>query len=131
MKFGGHQAAVGLTVRKRDFPALREGLMKSATAHAEARVPGAQLKKVQPEADLSFHEANTTWWQDLQRSLPPLRQLTLAHFRGPQAGRAIQHYQHQCEAKQQHANHFWLDQHFAEQQFLRWLDGVAQQLGYE
>ncbi len=70
LKFGGHQAAVGLTVRKRDFPALREGLLKSATAHAETRLPGARVKKVTAEAELSFHEANTTWWQDLQRLEP-------------------------------------------------------------
>ena len=30
LKFGGHQGAVGMTVRKSDFPALREGLFKAA-----------------------------------------------------------------------------------------------------
>ena len=39
LKFGGHQGAVGMTVRKSDFPALREGLFKAA----QERVPGASV----------------------------------------------------------------------------------------
>ena len=50
LKFGGHQGAVGLTVRKSDFPALREGLLKSA----EDRDIEASLKAIEPEADLSL-----------------------------------------------------------------------------
>ncbi len=69
LKFGGHQAAVGLTVRKSDFPALREGLLKSA----QDRELGASLKTIEPEAELSLDQANQDWWESLQ-SLEPFGQ---------------------------------------------------------
>ena len=55
-----------MTVRKSDFPALREGLFKSAEEH----VPGARAKTVLPEAELDFREAGPEWWESLQRLEP-------------------------------------------------------------
>ena len=52
VKFGGHQGAVGMTVRKSDFPALREGLLKAAEEH----VPGAPKAFLEPEAALEFRD---------------------------------------------------------------------------
>ena len=66
LKFGGHQGAVGMTVRKSDFPALREGLFKAA----QARVPGAAAIPVEPEAELELQEAGPAWWTNLQRLEP-------------------------------------------------------------
>jgi single-stranded-DNA-specific exonuclease len=66
LKFGGHQGAVGMTVRKSDFPALREGLMKCAMD----RVPGAARPAVQAEAELQLEEAGPAWWESLQRLEP-------------------------------------------------------------
>jgi len=66
VKFGGHEGAVGMTVRKSDFPALREGLFKAA----RERTPGASASPVEPEAELDLREAGTEWWEDLQRLEP-------------------------------------------------------------
>jgi single-stranded-DNA-specific exonuclease len=66
VKFGGHQGAVGMTVRKSDFPALREGLFKSA----EERAPGFAAVPVEPEAELELREAGPEWWASLERLEP-------------------------------------------------------------
>jgi single-stranded-DNA-specific exonuclease len=66
LKFGGHQGAVGMTVKKSDFPALREGLFKVALE----RVPGASIRPIEPEAHLELRDAGLEWWQNLQRLEP-------------------------------------------------------------
>ena len=66
VKFGGHQAAVGLTVKKSDFPALREGLFRAA----QKRDPALAKKPVQPEAEICIDEANQGWWESLQALEP-------------------------------------------------------------
>ena len=66
VKFGGHQGAVGMTVRKSDFPALREGLFKSA----QERAPGFAPGPVEPEAEIELREAGPEWWENLQRLEP-------------------------------------------------------------
>jgi len=69
LKFGGHQGAVGLTVRKSDFPALREGLLKSAIE----KDAGPDLQGRQAEAEAHLDEAGPEWWESLQ-SLEPFGQ---------------------------------------------------------
>ncbi len=66
VKFGGHQGAVGLTVRKSDFPALREGLMKMAEEQNVGKTSCARA----PEATLSLEEADASWWEALVRMEP-------------------------------------------------------------
>lgn len=66
VKFGGHQGAVGLTVNKSDFPALREGLLRSANQHRKA--PASKTRS--PEAPLAVDEAGADWWQSLQTLEP-------------------------------------------------------------
>ncbi len=66
IKFGGHHGAVGLTVRKSDFPALREGLLKSA----EERDPSVPCQAVEPEAEMPLDEATSEWWENLQTLEP-------------------------------------------------------------
>ncbi len=61
VKFGGHRGAVGLTVRKADYPALREGLLKSAGE----RQPNASPKGGEPEAEVPLEEAQVAWWESL------------------------------------------------------------------
>ena len=61
VKFGGHQGAVGLTVRKADFPALREGLLKSA----EERNAGTSRAVYQAEAEVRLEDAASEWWESL------------------------------------------------------------------
>ncbi len=61
VKFGGHQGAVGLTVRKADFPALREGLLKVAEETASAPVSRAK----RPEATLELEQGGASWWEAL------------------------------------------------------------------
>lgn len=66
IKFGGHQGAVGMTVKKSDYPALREGLLRSAedkNAKRASRIRAA-------EAPLAVDEAGTDWWESL-RTLEP------------------------------------------------------------
>jgi single-stranded-DNA-specific exonuclease len=65
LKFGGHQGAVGMTVRKSDFPALREGLFRAA----EERRPGSAAC-LEPEAALDLHDGDPSWWGHLQRLEP-------------------------------------------------------------
>jgi len=66
VKFGGHQGAVGMTVRKSDFPAFREGLFRSA----QARAPGFAASPIEPEATLDLREGGIQWWESLQRLEP-------------------------------------------------------------
>src|SRR5207302_9284921 len=66
VKFGGHEGAVGLTVRKSDFPALREGLLKSA----EEGTAGATLPTREPEAKVRLEEATSDWWENLLQLEP-------------------------------------------------------------
>ena len=66
VKFGGHQGAVGLTVRKSDFPALREGLLKSA----EEENSGGPQKGAEPEAEVRLEEAEEKWWESLMTLEP-------------------------------------------------------------
>ena len=66
VKFGGHQGAVGMTVRKSDYPALREGLFKSA----QERATGFVSSPIEPEAALDLREGGPEWWENLQRLEP-------------------------------------------------------------
>jgi single-stranded-DNA-specific exonuclease len=66
LKFGGHHGAVGMTVKKSDYPALREGLFKAA----RERAPGASAPTIEPETELELQEAGPEWWENLQRLEP-------------------------------------------------------------
>jgi len=52
---------VGLTVRKADFPALREGLLQSA----QERSAGMTRAACQPEAEVRLEDAASEWWESL------------------------------------------------------------------
>jgi single-stranded-DNA-specific exonuclease len=66
VKYGGHQGAVGLTIRKSDFPALREGLLKSAEAQSAKGAP----KLRDAEAQVRLEDAGSEWWESLQTLEP-------------------------------------------------------------
>lgn len=66
VRFGGHQGAVGLTLRMADFAALREKLL---TASQRKTVPAGDIA-LAPEATLSFRHADGPWWTALQRLEP-------------------------------------------------------------
>lgn len=69
VKFGGHEGAVGLSVRKSDFPALREGLLRQA----EACRASAPKSAAQPEIQIPLREMDGVWW-DAYRQLEPFGQ---------------------------------------------------------
>ena len=75
VKFGGHQGAVGLTVRTADFAMFRERLlataMESQTAFdPEAAIAGPVEISDQPEARVALSDLNEFWWLSLDRLSP-------------------------------------------------------------
>jgi single-stranded-DNA-specific exonuclease len=69
VKFGGHQGAVGLTIRLADFALLRERLI-AATERLPLAAAGNDNVSTTPEADIALHEATASWWDQLQRLEP-------------------------------------------------------------
>lgn len=66
VKFGGHQGAVGMTVKKCDYPALREGLLRSAEDKNAKRATRVRTAEVPLDVDA----AGKDWWESL-RTLEP------------------------------------------------------------
>lgn len=66
VKFGGHEGAVGLTVRRDRYAELRQRLLASAASWDRGR----GLPADDPEAGLSLDEADRDWWE-AYRTLEP------------------------------------------------------------
>lgn len=66
VKFGGHQGAVGMTVKKSDYLALREGLLRCAEDKNAKRITNTRTA----EAPLAVDTAGAEWWESL-RALEP------------------------------------------------------------
>jgi single-stranded-DNA-specific exonuclease len=66
LKFGGHEGAVGLTLRTTDFEVFRHRLLEFA------RRQGFSSEEIAPvvEADVSLSELQDPWWDALQRLEP-------------------------------------------------------------
>jgi single-stranded-DNA-specific exonuclease len=66
IKFGGHQGAVGLTLRRSDFSTFRERIRDAA------KRLGPACAEVAPsaEAEISMSELDASWWEQLQRLEP-------------------------------------------------------------
>ncbi len=65
IKFGGHEGAVGMTVKLNDYDALRRGLLGSAR-HWQ-RIEKATLA---PEVTLSLADATPSWWDAFEQLEP-------------------------------------------------------------
>lgn len=66
VKFGGHEGAVGMTVRAEHYETLRERLLNAAGDWNRAISSSRPL----PEVTLSLAEADRAWWEALQRLEP-------------------------------------------------------------
>jgi len=66
VKYGGHQGAVGMTVRTTDFVIFRERLMQTGRRGAR---PAVDVSAV-VEARVSLRELDQDWWEQLQRLEP-------------------------------------------------------------
>jgi single-stranded-DNA-specific exonuclease len=75
VKYGGHQGAVGLTIRMEDFSAFRGQLLKTAQATMDANGSKRALTRkgeVSPdiEAEVSLQEIDPYWWNSFERLGP-------------------------------------------------------------
>jgi single-stranded-DNA-specific exonuclease len=67
VKFGGHEGAVGLTVRMSDFDVFRQRMMEVGQRRAG---PACGEVAQAPEVDVTLKEADAAWWEQLQRLEP-------------------------------------------------------------
>jgi len=73
VKFGGHHGAVGLTIRTTDFDVLRGRLLKRVNPLRPPFAKGGSqggFVNLPPEGELSLKEADSSWWEALQRLEP-------------------------------------------------------------
>jgi single-stranded-DNA-specific exonuclease len=74
VKYGGHQGAVGLTIRTAEFAALRERLLESAKVNGMgAALQGAANQgdiSARVEAHVTLLELDSLWWMSLERLGP-------------------------------------------------------------
>jgi single-stranded-DNA-specific exonuclease len=75
VKFGGHQGAVGLTVRRTDFAPFCRGLMKTARETLASIDPALLASDpsevgLKPESRVTLKDLDEYWWMSLERLGP-------------------------------------------------------------
>jgi single-stranded-DNA-specific exonuclease len=75
VKYGGHQGAVGLTIRTEDFQTFKECLLKSAQEATAALDPTKPITdhadiSTKVEAQVRLRELDERWWTSLGRLAP-------------------------------------------------------------
>jgi single-stranded-DNA-specific exonuclease len=68
VKYGGHEGAVGLTIRMADFDLFRRKLLDAGKRQSKPAAGGDVAAG--PEAEIALSEANEAWWEQLQRLEP-------------------------------------------------------------
>jgi single-stranded-DNA-specific exonuclease len=74
VKYGGHQGAVGMTIRTADFAALRDGLLSTAQNGRPLKENSAAVEhgdiSIRVESHVTLAELDTLWWMALERLGP-------------------------------------------------------------